>query len=123
MNFSFSLWTLWEQKNEKATPTNHSRKFSNFPCIFLPNGPHKTTFGIFENCEILMIFLFVFVNMGIKFNLKKKIEIFVNMWPYGVANFKTQLWHVLNQTFSEFSLWKSSEKFLIRILKIQISVF
>ncbi len=33
---------------------------------FLPNGPHKTTFGIFDilKIEILTIYFFVFVNMG-----------------------------------------------------------
>ena len=43
---------------------------------FLPNGPHKTAFGIFEilKIEILMIF-FVFLNMG----------------PSGSQNFKTLL--------------------------------
>ncbi len=33
---------------------------------FLPNGPHKTVFGIFEilKIEILNVFFFIFVNMG-----------------------------------------------------------
>ena len=50
-----------------------------------------------------------------KFNIFKylqKIEIFVNMEPYGSESFKTLLLQLLfffNQTFSECSLWQSSQ--------------
>ena len=60
---------------------------------FLPNGPHKTTLGMFEilKIEILMIFFFVLLNMG----------------PYGSQNFKTLLLLPISaesfQFFSEFS--------------------
>ena len=51
---------LWEPKFQNTTPpTNRSRKLSNFFLNFLLNGPHKTTFGIFEilKIEFLMNFL------------------------------------------------------------------
>ncbi len=54
----------------------------------------------------------------------KKIEIFINMGPNGSCNFKTllllQLLFFLDQPFSKCSLWQSSQKLLIGILKFQI---
>ena len=56
---------------------------------FLPNGPHKTSFGNFEifKIEILMIFFFVFLNM----------------WPYGSQDFKTLfLLQIAAESFETF---------------------
>ncbi len=45
------------------------------------------------------------------------------MGPYGSENFKVlllpQLWFLFNQIFSKYSLWQSSRKLLIGILKFQ----
>ena len=40
-----------ENFKNATPPTNRSRKFLNFSCFF-PNGPHKTTFRIFEILKI-----------------------------------------------------------------------
>ncbi len=62
--FSFSL--TWDPMGAKISKRYSSYKsqpkaFKLF-LNFLPNGPHKTTFGIFEilKIEILMVFFFRF---------------------------------------------------------------
>ncbi len=79
---------------------------------FLPNGPHKTTFGIFEilEIEILMIFFFIFVNME----------------PNGSKNFKTLLLLQITaksfQTCPEFSYQWSSENYVRDVFFLILSL-
>ena len=75
---------------------------------FLPNGPHKNLFGIFEilKIEILMI-CFDFLKMG----------------PYGRENFKMLLLLQIGaesfQTFSKFSSQWSSQNYVWDFLKFE----
>ncbi len=90
-------WKISKRYSYKSQP----KAFKLF-LNFLPNDPHKTTFGIFEmlKIEILMIFFFVFFNMG----------------PYGRENFKTLLLLQMAaesfQTFPTFSSQWSSQNYI-----------
>ncbi len=55
---------------------------------FFPNGPHKTTFGIFDN-----------------WNFNDFFFVFVNMEHYGSENFKTLLLKITAKCFSTFLSW------------------
>ncbi len=86
--FSFSLtWDPMGANISKPTPlTNCGRKFSNFPEISSQWSSQND--GVFEilKIEILMIFLFFFVNMG----------------PFGSESFKTLLLQIPAEVFKPF---------------------
>ena len=113
--FSFSLtWdTIGAKISKRYSSYKSQPKAFKFFLHFLPNGPHKSTFGIFKilKIEIVMIFFFSFSlrwnSMGVKISKRyssyksqpKAFKLFLNILPNGPHKTNFGIFEILSFRF------------------------
>ncbi len=107
--FSFSIsWDPMSAKISKRYSCYKSQqKVFKLVLNFLPNSPHKNTFGIFEICW--------------KLKFSQILIVFVNMGPHGRENFKTLL--LLQITAKSFKLLWIFPPLVLTKLRLEILKF